>query len=95
MDIQKGNRVLVNVAPFIGSSRPGKDSIPCRVLSVKEGFVEVETEFPYRQLSIWVSSSWIETILEPDFCPPNEDEIADDKYFKASETRKHSSLMPA
>lgn len=94
MDIQKGNRVLVNVAPFIGSPQPCKESIPCRVLSVKDTYVEVETELPYRQLSIWVSSGWIEEILEPDFCPTQEGKFTGNKYFKDSELRKHASLLP-
>ncbi len=34
MDIQKGDHVLVNVAPFIGSLMRGSESIPCEVLDV-------------------------------------------------------------
>jgi hypothetical protein len=73
MNIQKGNRVLVNVAPFIGSWQRSKDSIPCRVLSIKESSIEVATEHPYRELSMWVSPSWIEGLVDPDFCPSQED----------------------
>jgi hypothetical protein len=71
MNIQKGNRVLVNIAPFIGSWQRSKDSIPCRVLSTKECLVEVATEEPYRELSMWISPSWIEGHLA-DLCDPQE-----------------------
>ncbi len=93
MDIQKGNRVLVNIAPFIASLKRGKDSIPCRVLSVKDASVEVATEYPYRELSMWVSSTWIEELLEPDYSPPTNDD-ASDANFNGGVSRKHSSLLP-
>jgi hypothetical protein len=73
MNIQKGNRVLVNVAPFIGSWQRSKDSIPCRVLSIKESSIEIATEPPYRELSMWISPSWIEGLVDHDFCPSQED----------------------
>jgi hypothetical protein len=73
MNIQKGNRVLVNVAPFIGSCHRSKDSIPCRVLSIKDSSIEVATEHPYRELSMWISPSWIEGLVDSDVCPPPED----------------------
>jgi len=73
MNIQKGNRVLVNVAPFIGSWQRSKDSIPCRVLSIKESSIEVATEPPYRELSMWILPSWIEGLVDHDFCPSQED----------------------
>ncbi len=72
MNLQKGDRVLVNVAPFIGSLRRNKDSIPCRVVSVKENSVEVTTESPYREISLWVSLEWIEDLLEADLSRPPE-----------------------
>jgi hypothetical protein len=73
MNIQKGNRVLVNVAPFIGSWHRSKDSIPCRVLTIKESSIEVATEHPYRELSMWISPNWIDGFVEPDFCPRQAD----------------------
>ena len=72
MNVQKGSRVLVNVAPFIGSWQRCKDSIPCRVLSIKESSLEIVTEHPYRELSMWISPSWIEGLLEPDYRPSQE-----------------------
>jgi hypothetical protein len=60
MDIQKGDRVLVNVAPFIGSAMRGNDSIPCEVLDVKGFQVHVRAEPPYRGVSLWVMSNWID-----------------------------------
>ena len=60
MDIQKGDRVLVNVAPFIGSVMRGGESIPCEVLDVDGLQVYVRTEPPYRGVSLWVLSSWVD-----------------------------------
>lgn len=73
MNLQKGSRVLVNIAPFIGSWQRSKDSIPCRVLSIKETSVEIVTEPPYRVLSMWISPSWIEGPVDKDFPRPHED----------------------
>jgi len=82
MYLQKGNRVLVNVAPFIASLRRNKDSIPCRILSVKETSVEVATEYPYRQISMWISPSWIEELINPDFYRPHENDSTNDKKLE-------------
>jgi hypothetical protein len=60
MDIQKGDRVLVNVAPFIGSVMRSNESIPCEVLDVEGLQVHVRAEPPYRGVSLWVLSSWID-----------------------------------
>jgi hypothetical protein len=61
MDIQRGERVLVNLAPFIGAARRSNESIPCNVLKIDGTLVEVETEEPtYRRFSLWVASSWID-----------------------------------
>ena len=61
MDIQKGDRVLVNVAPFIGSVMRGHESIPCEVLDVNGPQVHVRAEPPCRDVSLWIPSSWIES----------------------------------
>ena len=63
MDVRKGDRVLVNVAPFIGSALRCDDSIPCEVLAVDGMRTHVRVEPPYRDVSLWVSSSWIEEPL--------------------------------
>ena len=60
MEIQKGDRVLVNVAPFIGSVMRGSESIPCEVLEVDGLQVHVRAEPPYRGVSLWILSSWID-----------------------------------
>ena len=60
MGIQKGDRVLVNVAPFIGSVMRGNESIPCEVLDVDGLQVYVRAEPPYRGVSLWVLSSWVD-----------------------------------
>lgn len=60
MDIQKGDHVLVNVAPFIGSVMRCDESIPCEVLAVEGIQVHVRAEPPYREVSLWVLSSWID-----------------------------------
>jgi hypothetical protein len=64
MDARKGDRVLVNVAPFIGSALRCDDSIPCEVLAVDGSMVQVRVEPPYRSVSLWVLSSWIEEPLQ-------------------------------
>jgi hypothetical protein len=66
MDIEKGDRVLVNLAPFIGSERRSKESIPCRVLALDKDHVEVRTEHPFREFSLRVLTTWIEGKLESD-----------------------------
>ena len=60
MDVRKGDRVLVNVAPFIGSVMRCNESIPCEVIEVNGLQVHVRAEPPYRDVSLWVLSSWIE-----------------------------------
>jgi hypothetical protein len=60
MDIEKGDHVLVNVAPFIGSIMRGNESIPCEVLEVDGLQVHVRAEPPYRSVSLWILSSWID-----------------------------------
>jgi hypothetical protein len=60
MNIHKGDRVLVNLAPFIGSVLPCDESVPCEVLEVEGIQVHVRAEPPYRAAALWVLSSWIE-----------------------------------
>jgi hypothetical protein len=64
MEIQKGDRVLVNVAPFIGSIMRSNESIPCEVLDVNGIQVQVRAELPYRDVSLWILSSWIDGRLQ-------------------------------
>ena len=64
MEIQKGDRVLVNVAPFIGSIMRSNESIPCEVVDVDGIQVHVRAEPPYRDVSLWVLSSWIDGRLQ-------------------------------
>jgi len=63
MNIHQGDNVLVNLAPFIGSARPSSQSIPCSVLAITETHVEVTTLEPFRTVSLWVSSRWIDSKL--------------------------------
>ena len=60
MEFQKGDCVLVNLAPLIGSVRRSRESIPCEVLAVADGHVQVRTSHPYRELSLWTSVKWID-----------------------------------
>jgi hypothetical protein len=60
MQIQKGDRVLVNVAPFIGSIMRSDESILCEVLDVDGIQVHVRAEPPYRPVSLWILSSWVD-----------------------------------
>ena len=62
--VKKGDRVLVNIAPFIGSMKRSDDSIPCEVLDVDGPEVQVRTEEPYRSVSLWVLASWIDSAIE-------------------------------
>lgn len=60
MEIQQGDRVLVNLAPFIGSVQPSSQVIPCAVRQVNGDLVEVIAQPPYREVFLWVGSNWIE-----------------------------------
>ena len=60
MTIRKGDPILVNLAPFIGSVRRSREAIPCRVLAVDDPYVEVSTTYPYREFSLRVERTWIE-----------------------------------
>jgi hypothetical protein len=64
MDIQKGDHVLVNVAPFIGSIMRSEESIPCTVLDVDGIQIHVRAEPPYRAVSLWTLSSWVDGRLQ-------------------------------
>ena len=65
MDIQQGEHVLVNLAPFIGSLQHSNESIPCDVLAIDGTSVEVTTLEPFRRFSLWVSSRWIDSRIDP------------------------------
>jgi hypothetical protein len=60
METRKGDSVMVNLAPFIGSARRTRQSIPCRVLSVEADRLLVCADLPYRDVSLWVQPDWIE-----------------------------------
>ncbi len=63
MTLHKGDRVLVNVAPFIASSRRNREAVPCEVLEVSAAGVRVSTRSPYRQIELWVEERWIDEVL--------------------------------
>ena len=69
MDIQKGDRVLVNLAPFIGWERRAKTSIPCRVLAVQGTRLEVTTEYPCRNVGLSIPADLVEEKLESEEQP--------------------------
>ena len=60
MQVRKGDRVQVNVAPFIGSVMRCNESIPCEVIDVNGLQVLVRAEPPYREVSLWVLADWID-----------------------------------
>ena len=64
MDIRPGDRVAVNLAPFIGSVTKSQTTIDCRVVAVEGDHVEVRTEHPYRDVLLRVKSVWIEALRE-------------------------------
>ena len=63
MEIRLGDHVRVNLAPFIGSVMPSRQSIPCRVVSIDGIHVEVCSEYPCREVVLWVLASWIEEVV--------------------------------
>ncbi len=56
--------MLVNVAPFIGSARRSRDSVPCEVIEVDGTRIRVAAEPPYRKVELWVKAAWIDGKLE-------------------------------
>jgi hypothetical protein len=64
MSFMAGDRVLVNVAPFIGSARPARESIPCEILAVDDDRVQVRPEPPLRSISIWIQTRWIDCRID-------------------------------
>jgi hypothetical protein len=64
MNIHEGDRVLVNVAPFIASTRRQNSAVACRVLRVDEGRVLVSTLAPARQFDLWVNDCWVDRVVE-------------------------------
>ena len=60
MDIQEGQRVLVNLAPFIWAQRRSRQAIPCLITAVEGDRVQVTTEQPCRSFTLWIDPGWIE-----------------------------------
>jgi hypothetical protein len=60
MDVREGDRVLVNVAAFIGSAQRKAEAIPCTVLAVDGPHLEIRTQPPYREFSMRVDKTWID-----------------------------------
>jgi len=61
MEYRKGERVMVNLAPFIGAQRRSKQSVACVVNAVRPDEVQVTPVPPYRSVALWISPHWIET----------------------------------
>lgn len=66
MGIQEGDRVYVNLAPFIGALQRCKDVVACTVLTSYGDQVEVLTEYPCRPVCLIVDCCWIEGSVELD-----------------------------
>jgi hypothetical protein len=60
VDIHKGDLALVNVAPFIGAVMRGSESISCEALDGNGTQAHVRAEPPYRGVSLWLLSNWID-----------------------------------
>ena len=60
MHVTVGDRVLVNIAPFIGSVARSEESVPCDVLAIVGQSVQVRTLPPHREFAMWVDSQWVE-----------------------------------
>jgi hypothetical protein len=64
MEIQRGDHVHINVAPFIGSLRRSKQSVVCEVLEVGDDEIEVRTLPPCRELTMRIGRFWVDRGLE-------------------------------
>jgi hypothetical protein len=60
MEIRPGDRVLVNLAPFIGSPIRSPHVIPCRVITFAADSAVIQTEPPYRAVELSVLPQWVE-----------------------------------
>lgn len=60
VQVKSGNRVWVNIAPFIGWLDRGRSSVLCKVLQVSHDSVLVRTEGPCREFSIRIAPEWID-----------------------------------
>jgi hypothetical protein len=56
--------LAVNLAPFIGSTLRSKDHVLCQAIELREGSVLVRTEAPYRSLSLWMETNWVDQVVE-------------------------------
>lgn len=62
--VKQGDAIMVNLAPFIGSAQRSKESVPCLVVAVEGGDVQVRTRHPFRDISLRVQSDWIDAGLD-------------------------------
>jgi hypothetical protein len=60
MEVCTGDLALINVAAFTGSRLRSSKAIPCEVVTVEEGRLQIRTRSPYRVFTMWVDSHWIE-----------------------------------
>lgn len=60
MSFLKGDRVNVNLAPFIGSLQPSDQWIPCEVSQIDGLRVRVASQAPYRRVELWVPARWVQ-----------------------------------
>jgi len=60
MHVAQGDRVWVNVAPFIGSMTRNEEAVACDVLATAGQRVQVRTLPPLREFVMWVDSQWVE-----------------------------------
>jgi hypothetical protein len=66
MDICVSDRVMVNLAPFIGSNVSSRQWIPCTVRDVDGDQVLVQAEPPHRAVELWVALPWIAPGVDPE-----------------------------
>ena len=69
MDVRIGDLASINVAAFTGSRLRSREAIPCEVMAVEEGRLQVKTRFPYRVFTMWVDSHWVEEGENPALLP--------------------------
>lgn len=59
MVFSPGDRVRVNLAPFIGAAAKSDQWIACEVLAVEPDRLLVVPELPYRRVELWVDAKWV------------------------------------
>jgi hypothetical protein len=63
MEVHEGDHVRVNLAPFIGSAMRCNLSVPCKILTIDGIHVQACSEYPCREVALWVDARWIDELV--------------------------------